>query len=71
MYILGLLAILQFSPAESHKPGSASCKHLLASIILLCPWTGRGSEIILFIPRCKANLGRSQQRKENPVPMIP
>lgn len=28
MYVRGLLAGLRFSPAESHKPGSVSCKHL-------------------------------------------
>lgn len=71
MYIPGLLATLRFSPAESHKPGSASCKHQLESIILLCPWRARGSDITLFMKCCKADLGRSQQRKENPVSMIP
>lgn len=71
MYSLRLLAQLYSSPVESHKPGSASYKQLLACIILLCPWRTQGSEIILFIPHYKANLGINQQKKENPVAMIP
>lgn len=67
---LGLLASLVPSSGilRSYRTmsGNASCKHLL-SIILLCLWRERRSEIIIFIPgRLQGNLGNEPAKKREP-----
>lgn len=55
-----------------YESGNASGNHLLSSIILLCPWREKRSEIIVFIPgRREGNLGNEPTKERDPVFTIP
>lgn len=55
-----------------HESGNASGKHLLLSIILLCPRREKRSEITVFIPgRLEGNLENEPAKERDPVFTIP